>query len=412
MRKVLLVCYYFPPLGLGGVGRPLNLYRELASFGWECHVLTVKPVAYRAYEPELLDGLDVRHVYRSGSRDPQRLMYLLGLRQLKASTIARSAGLSERFFPDAKSGWVKPAVALGRVLCENHRYDAIITTSPPVSCHLVGAKLQAEFGAPWIADFRDYWTIHPIEDSYSSPRMIDRARQLLERIKTQATAITAVNDMIGDHVGAGQVIHNGYLAEYGEQWRQPPCPDTYTLGMVGHFHGQEEPRQVIELLQALQRAHPEVSKRTRLLQVGLVDEPWLRGVFERAGVAVELVCAGFKSRRETVATLAAAHVLLLRTSSADTSAFMPGRTFELIASGRPMVVFARADGAIVKLLSEWPYARCFEDADAEGAASVVAEQFRLFESGQYAFEPVSQFARRFSSTSMVQRFAAVLDGVV
>ena len=54
-KKVLLICYYFPPLGLAGVGRPLNLFKRLPRFGWDCHVLTVKPVTYWAYEPDLLD---------------------------------------------------------------------------------------------------------------------------------------------------------------------------------------------------------------------------------------------------------------------------------------------------------------------------------------------------------------------
>ncbi|MCK4574663.1 MAG: glycosyl transferase family 1, partial [candidate division Zixibacteria bacterium] len=64
MKRVLLVCYYFPPLGGAGVGRPLSLFRYLPQFGYECDLLTVKPVAYRGYEPELLEGLDQSRIYR------------------------------------------------------------------------------------------------------------------------------------------------------------------------------------------------------------------------------------------------------------------------------------------------------------------------------------------------------------
>ena len=68
------------------------------------HVLTVKPVTYWAYEPELLDGLDTSRVYRSGSRDPQRIMHLLGVRRIKASAIQGSAKITDKFFPDSKVG--------------------------------------------------------------------------------------------------------------------------------------------------------------------------------------------------------------------------------------------------------------------------------------------------------------------
>jgi hypothetical protein len=98
-RKVLLICYYFPPLGLGGVGRPLNLFKELPALGWDCHVLTVKSVAYRAYEPELLQGLDTSKVYRSGSRDPQRSAKRALLLSISSPT-TKLAGSSRRF------GWV------------------------------------------------------------------------------------------------------------------------------------------------------------------------------------------------------------------------------------------------------------------------------------------------------------------
>ena len=58
MNKVLLICYYFPPLGGAGISRPLSLFKHLPEHGIDCDVLTVEPVTYRIYEPELLDGLD------------------------------------------------------------------------------------------------------------------------------------------------------------------------------------------------------------------------------------------------------------------------------------------------------------------------------------------------------------------
>ena len=102
------------------MGRPLALYKYLPRFGYQCHLLTVKPVAYRMYEPELLDNLDTTYVYRSGSLDPQRLLYLCGLRKVKDKVIRKGRSLSDRFFPDAKVGWVKPALRLGRQLVSNH----------------------------------------------------------------------------------------------------------------------------------------------------------------------------------------------------------------------------------------------------------------------------------------------------
>ncbi|MEW6778148.1 MAG: glycosyl transferase family 1, partial [Bdellovibrionota bacterium] len=42
MKKVLIIAYYFPPLGGGGVQRPLQWVRYLPENGWLPTVLTVE----------------------------------------------------------------------------------------------------------------------------------------------------------------------------------------------------------------------------------------------------------------------------------------------------------------------------------------------------------------------------------
>ena len=103
--RVLLICYYFPPLGGAGVGRTLSLFNELGDFGYDSHVLTVKPVVYRMYEEELLEQLDSSRIFRSGSIDPQRLLYLFGLRKVSSKYADGSRLVSKSFFPVSKVGW-------------------------------------------------------------------------------------------------------------------------------------------------------------------------------------------------------------------------------------------------------------------------------------------------------------------
>jgi len=42
MKKVLMVCYYFPPIVTSGVTRSFEFAKLLPHFGWEPLVLTVK----------------------------------------------------------------------------------------------------------------------------------------------------------------------------------------------------------------------------------------------------------------------------------------------------------------------------------------------------------------------------------
>jgi len=232
-NRVLLVCYYFPPLGGAGVNRPLQLFRGFPKFGFECDVLTVKPVTYRVYEPELLTNDAPGRIYRSGSRDPQRLMHILGMRKLKDETIDRGRTVSNKFFPDSKIGWVKPAIRLGRTIADNRHYKAIVSTAPPISTHLVAMRPAAEFKLPWIADFRDLWTALPIEGSYSSDGAEKKARRLLRKIGKGTAGITAVNTTVADYVGASAVIPNAFDSGLASLWRKPDPESTFTIGVLG-----------------------------------------------------------------------------------------------------------------------------------------------------------------------------------
>jgi len=408
-QRVLLVCYYFPPLGLGGVGRPLNLIKRLPQHGWDCHVLTVKPVLYRAYEPELLDGLDQSRIFRSGSYDPQRLLYLLGVRKVKAQMISQIRPVAEKFFPDSKIGWVGPATRLGRSLHREHNYAAVISTSPPVSAHLAGFRLSRALDLPWIADFRDFWTIYKPEEIYSDHDQLLRARQMLARFRDNADALTAVNSSIVDFLGAGEVIPNGYDSQAAEHWRAAPSTDAFTIGLLGHQHDTREIEPLLKLLQRFQAERPDSHKCMRLLQVGEIDAAWLRARFNERGLEVSLDLRGRLSRDETIRALSGAHVFFLGISPKEGPGFLPGRTFELIASGRQVLAYCRPDSEVARVVGQADNGLCFDDDSYPRAAESLAAQFDAYASGSYRYAPLSEYARQFSGDELARRFAELLN---
>ena len=57
MKKVLILSYYFPPLGMGGTQRAAKFAKYLPEFGWEPTVVTTLPIAYWAEDTSLLAEL-------------------------------------------------------------------------------------------------------------------------------------------------------------------------------------------------------------------------------------------------------------------------------------------------------------------------------------------------------------------
>ena len=259
-KQLLLVCYHFPPAGGPAVGRPVALFKHLPEFGYQCDVLTVKPVACRVREPELLIGMDTSRVFRAGSRDPQRLMYVLGIKKVRDTHVRRGKSLSGRFFPDSQVGWVRPALRLARTLASNTRYGIIVSTSPPVSNHLVASQLAREINVPWVADFRDFWTRRKAEESYSHLSQVEKAVTLLDTIRKQAAAITAVTPSIAEYTKADDVFYNCYDSDLARHWRKPQNKTHFVIGVLGTLDDVCPIKPLLKVLAAVRR-HPPAQRR-------------------------------------------------------------------------------------------------------------------------------------------------------
>lgn len=407
--RVLVICYYFPPLGLGGVGRPLNLYKYLPRHGYECDILTVKPVAYRAYEPELLHGLSTLNVFRSGSYDPQRLLYLVGVRELKHSTIKRGQAVADKYFPDSKIGWVRPAVRRGRRLLRERNYSAIISTSPPVSSHLVGMELAEHSGLMWIADFRDFWTMYKIEESYATPAFIRRGNDLLARIRDNSTLITAVNPAISAYIGRGEVITNGFDLERARKWLAPSDNNTFGIGIPGNFNEERVVEPLLKAVDGVRRSHPELHSRIRFIQVGQVDTDWIRRLFAAHELSDRLDVYGLQKRDRTIEIFSSCHLFYIGLTSDREQGILPQRMFDLAASGRPVLASAAQESEVCRFIQSTHAGFCFDETQAARAAEYLVEVIQRNNTGDFQIRPLSDYAMPYSSDAMAKRFADVLD---
>ncbi len=410
-HRALLIGYYFPPLGGAGVGRPLALYRQLPQYGWECHVLTVKAVAYRVHEPELLRDVDTTRIYRAGSYDPQRLLYLLGVRKVSDANIHRSKRVSGGFFPDSKVGWVRPAVRLGRVLGVNHRYDVIISTSPPISSHLVARQLATELNTPWVADFRNYWEVHKPVDVYGDPRKIEQSQNLLAGIRQQASAVTALSSAIGEFVQADEVIPNGYDSQLAGLWQPSSQNDNFVIGLLGTFDEICPVDPLLKMLATVREKEPRMFDKIKLLQVGRVDSRWLSLQLERYDLTDSCDCRGFHSRAKTIRILSDASLFYVSVASEKESGVIPGHIYTLLASGRPILAAVPHDSEVEKLLAPTGNGFCFTEDNVSNAADYLCEQISLSEKDALAIYPLPDYAREFSSENMARRFAELLDKI-
>jgi len=131
MRRILILSYFFPPMGGGGVQRMFSFTRHLPSLGWEPHILTVKESSHYFNDPLLLKCLNnIVKIYRTGSLDFFRIHYLVkgksSNKELIKPIIGDSMGLSHFIFiPDNRVGWYPYAFHKAKRICKRIKGEII-----------------------------------------------------------------------------------------------------------------------------------------------------------------------------------------------------------------------------------------------------------------------------------------------
>ncbi|HDQ45807.1 MAG TPA: glycosyltransferase [bacterium] len=401
MKRVLVVAYYFPPMGMGGVQRALKFARYLPEFGWEPVVLTVRETAYYAHDPTLLDEIPDVRILRTESLDPLRVFRGIRpgrqnvpvLRDRGASRFVRFiSSLNEKLIPwllvpDSKLLWLPFALRAARRLCRTERIDAVFTTSPPHSAHLIGHRLRSRCNIPWIADFRDDWTAESCE---RLPTPLHRAvdERLARTVLRNADRILAVSPRIarslserrGAPGGTVTTLYNGFDAN---DFATVPDPSRkkFTIAYAGTLNALCDPEPFFAGVRELFDHHPRLRSRIQIRLAGSAYGIDLGSLLGRYGLEETVHETGYVTHRESVRFLMQADLLLLILSPGSGGGMVTGKIFEYLASGKPVLAVVPESEA-GRLIRKHRAGRVVHPGDTRGIAEGVLFYYRLWESGR------------------------------
>ena len=280
MKRVLVIAYYFPPMGLSGVQRVAGFVRHLPSYGWEPTVLTVEPAGYFAYDDSLLQDLEGGgfRVVRTRSIDPTRLFRRRSVVSMpKEATRQRLAGLSDwMFVPDNKLGWMPFALVQGTRLMKEQRFDAIFSSAPPYTCHLIASRLSRRMRVPLVVDFRDDWVGNP-RHQYPTPLHKAVHARMEGRVLRQSRGVVTINDPIQaalEQRNRGvpvKVITHGYDAT-GLEATTRRSDGKLQLLYTGVFYDVQTPDYFLRGLRGFLDACPETEGKVEAVFAGLVPD--------------------------------------------------------------------------------------------------------------------------------------------
>ena len=220
--KVLIITYYWPPAGGSGVQRWLKFVKYLQEYGIEPVVYTVDNARYLKEDKTLLEDVPRNtKVLKHSIWEPTDLLFWKKKKSQKSgiSNISENRFLSfirgNFFIPDPKVFWVNSSVKFLQKYLNSNKVDAIISTGPPHSMHLIAQKLHKKNKLKWIADFRDPWTDLYYYKDFSEQSFAKKKNKILEKsVLKNADCVLTVSESLKEQFSINarrvEVITNGY----------------------------------------------------------------------------------------------------------------------------------------------------------------------------------------------------------
>jgi Glycosyl transferase 4-like domain len=373
-RVIIMFAYHFPPENAVGGVRPYRFYKYLSRLGYRCHVITA---ADQASRPDL----DSERVADPFIARPRRGLGWQAERALRKLLLPGVVGVR----------WSGLACRAARTFLrsETGAEVTIFSTYPPLGAHLAAFQLAHREKLPWIADFRD-----PMGDNPGHPFLKGHQHQVyrwMERnILKRATIAIANTDAVADKWRCASphrhdrihLIWNGFDPED----RVPPLPvPQREYRLISHVGELYQGRNITALLESISRLLaarrlPANGVRIRLVGSYLSESVPGPEFLRRAEAEgwLELIPNRLPHREALTIAQTSDGLLLVQPHS---SVQVPGKLFEYLQIGRPVLAYILRDTPIERILrhSGVPYRCAYADSPPEEMDRAVESFFAFKE---------------------------------
>lgn len=389
-KKVLIIAYYWPPSGGSGVQRWLKFVKYLPSFGWKPYVFTPSNPSSDIKDDSLLEDIPKEaEIIRFPIWEPYALFGVLSGKDKKDSKIFIPGNGKQSLFqkisiwirgnfiiPDPRVFWVRPSVKFLLEYLKKNQINTVITTGPPHSVHLIGLRLKKKNPSlKWLADFRDPWSEWGFLDSIQAGAIAKALHRRLERkVLQNADEVITITPFYVEQFErlSGRkvkLLTNGFDEEDFINFNVKKS-DQFMIRHVGIVNEKCDPRPFMKAVAELCRSNDEIRNTIVIEFVGEVHPAFKEFVIKDDVLSSVTKFTGMVPHQSLIDIYASSSLLvLILTGYKDSEGYMPGKLFEYIATGLPILGVGPERGDASKLLHE---AKAGEMLDSNHKDKIIA----------------------------------------
>lgn len=395
MRKVLVIAYYFPPMGLSGVQRTLKFVKYLPEYDWEPIVLTTNAPAYYAYDNTLIDEInqesikiyrtekDITKYVKKSSKDTDQNVVKYPSR---FTQFARKTITSLFLQPDSRILWKKQAIKLAELIFQENKIDAIYATAPPYTDFIIAQELSAKYNVPFIIDYRDLWVDNAFY-IYPTPFHKLYAMKLENEILQNSSKAIVINRFMKEsllrryrnisHSDVSIIPHGFDASDFNIARKHINKSDKFIITHSGLFPDDLTPEYFLKALKIFLEKNPNAKNQIEVRFVGILRKQHFK-LIKKFGLEEYCILTGYIDHISAVRNLLESDVLwMMITNNIAT----PSRLYEYFGAGKAMIICA-PDGNIKELAESSGSAYTTNPKDVEGISFGLDQFYSLWKNNK------------------------------
>lgn len=408
MNKVLFITYYWPPSGRASLHWPLKMIKFLPEFNLEPSVLTVKEDNFSYKDDSLLGEINPGlKVIKTKSIEPFNIYRrLLGKKKGEPLVSSEAISKSNRsfnhllsiwirmnlFIPDARAGWYFPAVKEGKKFLLQNKINAIVSNGPPHTAHLIGKKLALKYGIAHLPVFIDPWVDIAYYKEFKRNKLTLAIDNFLEKgvLKNARNVVFVTETLKNDYTkkypfikDKSHVLYWGYNEDdFVEVEKQitTSTEEEETIVHAGNIFDYQNPILFWKEI----KSQINNGRKLKIKFIGTVG-PGIIKTLEETSLTDYTDYLGFLPYKEMLKELMKASCLLV---CATEPRHVPGKLFEYLRTGKPIIAFGNNNLEVKKILSETNSGMLFHYNEGAG------EFFNRVNEFKRDWEKVKAFERR------------------
>ena len=309
--------------------------------------------------------------------------------------------------------WKKPATEVASEIIENEKIDAIMSTSSPMTSHLIAHDLKEKYGIPWVADLRDLWNLNPYINHNIIRRQFEKRLEMktFENVDVLTTTTELAKQTLQRIHPSKKIIPviSGFDPIDFESAKQTEHSEKLTLIYAGSlYNGKRDPSILFDAINQL--INENRIEKDKIIIDFYGDETNLLELSQKYNIQDNVNIHGRITQNEVLQHQMNSDVLLLISwMNESEKMFIPGKIYDCIGCKKPVLSIGYEEGSLKELIEKTNIG--YHVSGVSECKKAIYDYYSKYYNNELKYSG-NEFAEDYSLKNTAKNFSKILEEII